>query len=167
MVFGSPNQRSTTGALSREQATRNYIDGLTGVAPHAVERGVKVLVEALPTQQCDVVTSLDEAASIVRQIGHPGIQTMFDSHNAVNEREPHDVLVDRHFRVIQHVHVNEMDGRHPGTGTYDFKPVLRVLARRGFGGWISLEAFDFTPGPEKVAQDSLRFLESEIARLNI
>jgi sugar phosphate isomerase/epimerase len=167
MVFGSPNQRSTTGALSREQATRNYSDGLTGVAPHAVERGVKVLVEALPTQQCDVVTSLDEAASIVRQIGHPGIQTMFDSHNAVNEREPHDVLVDRHFRVIQHVHVNEMDGRHPGTGTYDFKPVLRVLARRGFGGWISLEAFDFTPGPEKVAQDSLRFLESEIARLNI
>ena len=166
MVFGSPNQRSTTGGLSREQATRNYIDGLAGVAPHAVERGVKVLLEALPIQQCDVVTSLDEAASIVRQIGNPGIQTMFDSHNAVNEVEPHDVLVDRHFNLIRHVHVNEMDGRHPGTGTYDFKPVLRVLARRGFSGWISLEAFDFTPGPEKVAQDSLRYLESEIATLN-
>jgi len=166
MVFGSPNQRSTTGGLSREEATRNYIDGLAGVAPHAVECGVKVLVEALPTQQCDVVTSLDEAASIVRQIGNPGIQTMFDSHNAVNEVEPHGVLVDRHFNLIRHVHVNEMDGRHPGTGAYDFKPVLRVLARRGFSGWISLEAFDFTPGPEKVAQDSLRYLESEIATLN-
>jgi sugar phosphate isomerase/epimerase len=166
MVFGSPNQRSTTGGLSREQATRNYIDGLAGVAPHAVERGVKVLLEALPIQQCDVVTSLDEAASIVRQLGHPGIQTMFDSHNAVNEVEPHDVLVDRHFNLIRHEHVNEMDGRHPGTGTYDFKPVLRVLARRAFSGWISLEAFDFTPGPEKVAQDSLRYLESEIATLN-
>jgi len=166
MVFGSPNQRSTTGGLSREQATRNYIDGLAGVAPHAVERGVKVLVEALPTQQCDVVTSLDEAASIVRQIGHPGIQTMFDSHNAVNEVEPHDILVDRHFNLIRHVHVNEMDGRHPGTGTYDFKPVLRVLARRAFSGWISLEAFDFTPGSEQVAQDSLRYLESEIAKLD-
>ena len=166
MVFGSPNQRSTTGGLSREQATRNYIDGLAGVAPHALERGVKVLLEALPIQQCDVVTSLDEAASIVRQIGNPGIQTMFDSHNAVNEAEPHDVLVDRHFNLIRHVHVNEMDGRHPGTGAYDFKPVLRVLARGGFSGWISLEAFDFTPGPEKVAQDSLRYLESEIATLN-
>lgn len=166
MVFGSPNQRATIGGLSREEATRNYVDGLAGVAPHAVERGVKVLVEALPIQQCDVVTSLDEAASIVLQIGHPGIQTMFDSHNAVNEVQPHDILVDRHFNLIRHVHVNEMDGRHPGTGAYDFKPVLRVLARRAFSGWISLEAFDFTPGPEKVAQDSLRYLESEIAKLD-
>ena len=166
MVFGSPNQRSTIAGLSREEATRNYVDGLAGVAPHAVERGVKVLLEALPIQQCDVVTSLDEAASIVLQIGHPGIQTMFDSHNAVNEVEPHDILVDRHFNLIRHVHVNEMDGRHPGTGAYDFKPVLRVLARRAFSGWISLEAFDFTPGPEQVAQDSLRYLESEIAKLD-
>jgi len=166
MVFGSPNQRSTIGGLSREEATRNYVDGLAGVAPHAVERAVKVLVEALPIQQCDVLTSLDEAASIVLKIGHPGIQTMFDSHNAVNEVEPHDTLVDRHFNLIRHMHVNEMDGRHPGTGTYDFKPVLRVLARRAFSGWISLEAFDFTPGPEKVAQDSLRYLESEIAKLD-
>src|SRR5947199_6612277 len=27
LVFGSPNQRKTTGGLTREQATRNYIDG--------------------------------------------------------------------------------------------------------------------------------------------
>src|SRR5438128_2475136 len=33
MVFGSPNQRATTGGLSREQATSNYIDGLASVAP--------------------------------------------------------------------------------------------------------------------------------------
>src|SRR5437764_13085211 len=42
MVFGSPKQRSTTGGISREQATRNFIDGLTGVAPHAFARGVRV-----------------------------------------------------------------------------------------------------------------------------
>ena len=28
MVFGSPKQRTTTGGITREQATRNYIDGL-------------------------------------------------------------------------------------------------------------------------------------------
>jgi sugar phosphate isomerase/epimerase len=77
------------------------------------------------------------------------------------------VLVDRHFGLIRHVHVNEMDGRHPGTGSYDFKPVLEVLGRRGYAGWISLEAFDFTPGAEKIAQDSLRYLESEIAKLGL
>src|SRR4029077_1006835 len=28
LVFGSPKQRSTTGGLTREEATRNYIEGL-------------------------------------------------------------------------------------------------------------------------------------------
>ena len=85
MVFGSPKQRSTTGGLSREQATRNYIDGLASVAPQAAERGVTVLVEALPIDQCDVILTLEEAAGIVREIDSPGVRTMFDVHNAINE----------------------------------------------------------------------------------
>ena len=60
----------------------------------------------------------------------------------------HAVLVDRYFDLIRHVHINEMDGRHPGTGFYDFKPVLQVLARRGYAGWLSLEVFDFSAGAD-------------------
>jgi D-psicose/D-tagatose/L-ribulose 3-epimerase len=165
MVFGSPQQRSTTGGLSREEATRNYVDGMMGVAPHACRRGVTILIEALPIGQSDVVQTLAEAVSLVQEIGSPFIRTMFDVHNAVDEAEPHAELVDRFFDYIRHVHVNEFDGRHCGTGGYDYKPVLEVLRRRQFSGWISLEAFDFTPGPERVIQESLRHLESEIARL--
>ena len=165
MVFGSPKQRSTTGGLTREQATRNYVDGLAGVAPHACERGVKVLVEALPANQADVILTLEEAAGIVREIGSPAVQTMFDVHNAVDEADPHDVLVERHFPLIRHVHVNEIDGKHCGAGDYDFKPVLAMLRRLNYAGWVSLEAFDFSPGAERLANESLRHLESEIAKL--
>ena len=165
MVFGSPNQRATTGGLTREQATRHYVEGLAAVAPHAAGRGVTILVEALPKGQCDVVQTLEEAASIVREIDSPSVRTMFDTHNAVDETEPHAVLLDRYYELIRHVHVNEMDGKHCGAGSYDFKPVLSVLQGRDFPGWVSLEAFDFSPGAEKLASDSLRYLESEIARL--
>ncbi|MCU1236330.1 MAG: Xylose isomerase domain protein barrel [Candidatus Solibacter sp.] len=165
MVFGSPKQRGTSGGLTREQATRNYVDGLAGVAPHAASRGVKVLVEALPKEQCDVVQTLEEAAAIVREIGSPAVQTMFDVHNAIDEAEPHAALVDRYFGVIRHVHVNELDGRHCGTGSYDFKPVFEMLRRRNYQGWISLEAFDFTPGAETLANESLRYLENQIEQL--
>ncbi len=165
MVFGSPKQRCTTGGLTREEATRNYIDGLASVAPLAESRGVKVLVEALPIGQCDVVQTLREAAAIVREIGSPAVQTMFDVHNAIDEAEPHAALVDRYFDVIRHVHVNELNGAHCGAGDYDFKPVFEVLRRRGYTGWISLEAFDFTPGAERLANESLRYLESQIHQL--
>src|SRR5215813_772785 len=77
LVFGSPKQRSTTGGLTREQATRNYVEGLAGVAPHAESRGVSVLVEALPANQSDVVQTLAEAVGIVQEIGSPAIRTMF------------------------------------------------------------------------------------------
>jgi sugar phosphate isomerase/epimerase len=166
MVFGSPKQRSTTGGATREQATRNYIDGLAGVAPHAAARGVTILVEALPSDQADVILTLEEAASIVREIDSPGVRTMFDVHNAIHEADAHDVLVDRHFDLIHHVHVNELDGKHCGAGSYDFKPVLAMLRRKNYAGWVSLEAFDFTPGAERLANESLRHLESEIAKLS-
>jgi sugar phosphate isomerase/epimerase len=108
---------------------------------------------------------LDEAAAIVRQIASPAVQTMFDVHNAIDESLPHAGLIDRHFDLIRHVHVNELDGRYCGAGTYDFKPVLDALRRRGYAGWISLEAFDFSPGAARLAAESLRHLESEIAKL--
>jgi sugar phosphate isomerase/epimerase len=165
MVFGSPQQRSTTGGITREAATRNFIDGLTGVAPHAADRQVKVLVEALPANQSDVVETLEEAVAVVREIGSPYIQTMFDVHNAIDEKLPHAALVERYFDYIRHVHVNERDGRHCGAGDYDYKPVLEALRRRHYEGWVSLEAFDFTPGAERLANESLRHLKSEIAKL--
>lgn len=165
MVFGSPLQRGTTGGSTREEATRRYTEGLASVAPHAEERGVRVLVEALPPNQTDVVLSLEEAASIVHQIGSPAIRTMFDTHNAVDETEAHATLVERYFDLIQHVHVNETDGGHCGTGHYDFSPVLAALKRLNYQGWISLEAFDFAPGAERIAAESLRYLEGLIEKL--
>ena len=159
MIFGSPKQRSTTGGLSREQATRNYIDGLIEIAPQAGDRGVTVLVEALPKSQSDVVQSLEEAAAIVEEIGSPAIQTMFDVHNAEDETVPHGELLEKYLPVIRHVHVNEMDGRYPGTGNYDFAALLRKLSELDYRGWVSLEVFDFKPSAGEIASASLHYLQ--------
>ena len=158
MVFGSPKQRSTTPGTSRDEAMRRYRDGLAAVAPHAEQRGVTILVEALPLNQSDVVNTLEEAVAIVRSVGSPVVETMFDTHNAVDEREPHAALVERYWPHIRHIHVNETDGRHPGTGDYDFKPLFDVLERRCYGGWVSLEAFDFAPGGERIARETIDYL---------
>jgi sugar phosphate isomerase/epimerase len=165
MIFGSPEQRRTTGGLTRAEATRHLAEGLASVAPHALERGVMILLEALPANQCDVVMSLAEAVAIVRQIGSLAIQTMFDVHNAIDEAEPDAALVERYFDYIRHVHVNERDGRHCGAGGHDYRPLLEVLRRRGYTGWVSLEVFDFSPGAERIAVASLRYLESQSAAL--
>ncbi|MES1260545.1 MAG: sugar phosphate isomerase/epimerase family protein [Acidobacteriota bacterium] len=159
MVFGSPKQRSSTGGLTPSEAKRNFIDGLAGVAPHAEQRGVTILMEALPFSQSDVVHTLAEAAEVVREIDSPAVRTMFDTHNAEDETEPHGRLIERYFDLIRHVHVNEMDGRHPGTGNYDFAGLFGTLNRLGYDRWISLEAFDFSYGGEKIAADTIQYLK--------
>lgn len=165
MVFGSPQQRSTVDGATVEEATGRFLDGLASVAGQALERGVTILVEALPAVQSDVVTSLEQAAAIVERIGSPAIRTMFDTHNAVDEKEPHAALVERYFNLIRHVHVNEMDGKHPGAGGYDFKPVLAALNRLGYDGWVSVEAFDFSFGAERIARESIQYLKGENAQI--
>lgn len=165
MIFGSPFQRNSTGGATPAEATRRFTEGLAAVAPHAADRGVTILVESLPKAQSDIVNTVAEAAAIVNEIASPAIQTMFDTHNAADETEPHAAVVDRFFHQIRHVHVNEMDGRYCGTGDYNFGAVFEVLRRRQYQGWVSLEVFDFQPGPEEIASGSLRYLESVIAAM--
>ena len=166
MVFGSPKQRSSTGGLSSKEATRHFVDGIASVAPRTAERGVTICIEPLSPAQTDVVLTLEEAASIVAQIGSPAVRTMYDSHNAIDELEPHDKLVDRYFDLIRHVHVNEMDGTHPRPGGgHDFKPVLQVLKDRHYTGWVSMEVFDFSPGAEKIVTEASAYLREEISKL--
>jgi sugar phosphate isomerase/epimerase len=163
MVFGSPKQRSSTGGLTAAEAKRNFVEGLAGVAPRAAERGVTILMEALPHSQSDVVHTLEEAAEVVKEIGSPGLRTMFDSHNSEDETEAHDLLIEKYFDMIRHVHVNEMDGRHPGTGNYDFVRIFRALKHLDYKGWISLEAFDFEIGGERIAAETIEYLKAQEA----
>lgn len=165
LVFGSGRQRGTTGGSSVEEATKRLREGLARMAPRAQARGVVILLETLAPHLCDVVTSFSQAVAIVEAIASPALQTMFDTHNAVFEKEPHDRLIRHYARYIRHVHLNEMDGGHPGTGDYDFRPVLQALKEVGYQGWLSMEVFDFTPGPERIARESYRYirrLEQEV-----
>ncbi len=160
MVFGSPNQRSTMG-ICVEEAKKYFAEGLARVADHAQQRGVKILIEHLPRYATDVINTLQEALELAKEINHPAIQIVFDFHNAVDETEPFDVLLQRYYRNIEHIHIQEMDGKHLGTGTgiNDYAKAFQTLKDLKYGKWISLEVFDFSPGGRKIAEESMSVLK--------
>lgn len=163
VVLGSPKQRSTEGRMPVSEAVTVLTEGLAGVAPDAMRRNVKLLLEPLSADQTDVVTTMEEAVKIIGEVNSPSIQTMFDVHNAKSERQPHPELVRRFFPYIRHVHVNELDGREPGTGSYDFAAILTLLRELSYSGWVSLEAFDLSRDGGEIAGGALRYLQ-EISR---
>jgi sugar phosphate isomerase/epimerase len=158
IVLGSSKQRAAAPGESVDDAVKRLRDGMAECAPHAGERGVLLLAEPLAPHLCNVMTTLAQAVQLVRSIHHPAVQTMFDTHNAVTEAEPQDQLLRKYARYIRHVHVNEPDGRHPGTGNYDFGLLLRTLRQIRYRGWVSLEVFQFQPSGEQIARESAALL---------
>lgn len=159
MVFGSPQQRSTVDGMATREAVDILTHGLAHAAPHAESRSVTILIEALSPEQTDVVNCLADAVAIVKQIRSAAIQTMFDTHNAKSETEPHASLLRKHAPYIRHVHLNEMDGREPGMGDYDFETVLTTLEELSYSGWISVEALDFSRDARDVAARAIHRLK--------
>lgn len=165
LVFGSPEQRRTVDGITPEQAEANFIEGVRSLVPDLEAAGVLFCIEALPSSQCDVIVTLDRAAEMVDEIGSVAVQTMFDTHNAVEEKEPHVDLFTKHFSKMRHIHLNELDGTHPRPGGYDFKPILQVAKDSAYLGLVSVEVFDFTPGPTKIIHESFPYLRQEIREL--
>lgn len=161
MVLGSGKQRAAEGGQRPAEAVARLTEGLAGVAAHARSSGAVLLLEPLAPHLCNVVNTLEEAVAIVKQIGSPAVQSIFDVHNTVAERLPHPELIAVYFPFIRHVHLNEMDGRRPGLGGYDFKPLFRALLERNYTGWLSVEVFDFKPSGEEVAAAANAYLRAE------
>jgi len=166
MVFGSPKQRNAVG-ISVEEAKKYFADGLAQAAGHAQRRGVKILLEHLDKKQTDVVNTLAEGLEIVKKVNNPAVELMFDFHNTADETEPFDVLLRKFYEHIFCVHVQEMDGRHLGTGTAvnDYVKAFQTLKDLNYDKWISLEVFDFKPGGKVIAEESMRVLKEIEAKL--
>ncbi len=165
LVFGSGKQRAADSDTTVSDATSRLREGLAELAPAAQARGVTILLEPLAPQFSNVVNTLDAAVAIVKAINSPAVMTMFDTHNTVAEKEPHGDLIRRNAAYVRHVHVNEMDGRYPGTGGYNFVPVLQALKDIGYRDRVSVEVFDFKAGAVKIATESASFLRGLEAQL--
>jgi D-psicose/D-tagatose/L-ribulose 3-epimerase len=158
LVLGSSKQRAAAQGQSVEDATRRLEAGLAQMAPAAAARRATILIEPLAPHLCNVINTLDEAVAIVKRIGSPAVQTMLDTHNTAAEKLPLDELIRKHLGSIRHVHLNELDGRYPGSGSYDFLNVLKTLQRLKYDGWLSVEVFDFKPDGKTVAGNAARFV---------
>jgi len=154
LVHGSPQQRRLGGEDPGGDRAR-AVEAFALAAREAESCGVTYCIEPLSPRETDFLTTVAEAAEVVRTIGSPALRTMLDTRAArLGEAEPvAEVLrVGLASGMIAHVHLNDSSGLAPGQGEDDFVGVLATLARSGYAGVAAVEPFTYTPdGPTSAA----------------
>ena len=158
LTFGSPKQRSLAPELGPGRGRRLALASFAACGEAAAGRGVTLCLEALPPDLTNFLNTNAEILALVKEIDHPNIRMMVDVKSMCAEPIPVPENLAACQGFFRHVHANDANMRGPGFGAVDFRPILRTLRDLQYDGYISVEVFDYTPDPETIARESLRYM---------
>lgn len=165
MVLGSPLQRNLLPGVSHEQAMELAADCLRRAMPTLEECGVTLAVEPLGPQEGDFLRTAALGAQLCEMVGSSHCRLHLDCKAMSTEAEPIPLLLQRHAQLMEHFHANDPNRRGPGMGELDFEPILRTLLDINYRGWVSVEVFDYEPGVERLASESIDYLERVLEKI--
>jgi len=160
MVWGSPKQRNVDTGDSYEEATKRATDLLHSLGEHCATRDVFVAMEPLGKQETNFLTSAAETIELIKKIDHPNIQLHLDVKAMFAEGSSIPDIIESSREYTIHFHANDPNLLGPGMGDVDIQPIADALLRSGYDRWVSVEVFDYSPGAEKIAQESLQNLKN-------
>ncbi len=130
-------------SAERKQQERNWcLDNLRIVGERAREYGVVIGLEPLNRFETDMVNTVEQALSLVREAGHSSIKISLDTfHNNIEEKSIPAAIRAIGRDLLCHVQGNENDRGTPGTGNVDWPGIKAALADIGYDGAVVIETF--------------------------
>jgi sugar phosphate isomerase/epimerase len=165
MVLGSPKQRSLLPGVSNDRAFGYALEVFHRVMPAIGAAGVTLCFEPLAPNDTDFINTCHEGAKLVANVGHPHFKLHMDVKAQSSEAGTSvPELISKYARDAGHFHAQDVNLRGPGMGQIDFEPIMKALADSGYAGWVSVEVFDFSPGAEETARQSIACLKHAMAQ---
>jgi sugar phosphate isomerase/epimerase len=163
LVLGSPKRRNLLPGVTHDQAMQYAADVLRGAVPTLEQCGVVLAVEPLGPQEGDFLNTAELGVRLVEMVGSPRCRLHLDVKAMATEQKPIADIIRDSAPWIEHFHANDPNRRGPGMGNVDFRPIFAALREIDYQGWVSVEVFDYTPGVEALARESIEYMQRCLA----
>lgn len=146
-LFGGPLYSAVgkTRIVSDEQRKQERewcVNTLGEVSRIAGEEGVILGLEPLNRFETDMVNTVDQALSIVEEVGNPNLKIVLDTfHSNIEEKDIPASIRKIGKDLLCHVQGNESDRGTPGTGHLEWEGIRSALNDIGYNGAIVIETF--------------------------
>ena len=159
MVFGSPPQRNIPEGVSEVQAFDHAVEVFRSVAPILESTGVTLALEPLGPEEGNFILTAQSAIAIAQAVDSTNVKLHLDVKAMSTETKPiPDIIRDSRDWLV-HFHANDPNRRGPGMGNVDFVPIFGALYEVSYDGWVSVEVFDYEPGVDALAGESIRYMQ--------
>jgi len=165
MVLGSPLQRNLLPGVTHDRAMELAADCLRRAMRAMEACGVTLAVEPLGPKDGNFLLTAAAGRQLCELVGSPHCRLHLDCKAMASEDKSIPVLLRENARLLAHFHANDPNMRGPGMGELDFLPIFEALAEIDYRGWVSVEVFDYAPGVEALARESIEYMRDCLARL--
>ena len=115
-------------------------------------------LEPLTPAETNIMNTAAEGVTIARKLAHPFVKLHLDVKAMSVETAPTPDVIRTNREYFHHFHANDPNKRGPGFGDTDFKPIFAALRDVNYTGWVSVEVFDYSPDPDTIARESIRYM---------
>lgn len=146
-IFGGPVYSAVgkTRIVSEEQKKQERdwcVNTLKEVSRIAGDCGVILGLEPLNRFETDMVNTVDQALSILDEVGNPHLKIVLDTfHSNIEEKDIPASIRKIGKHLLCHVQGNESDRGTPGTGHLEWPGIQEALTDIGYDGAVVIETF--------------------------
>jgi sugar phosphate isomerase/epimerase len=159
LVFGSPQQRNLVPGMSHEQGVELAAEVFRAAMPELEKCGVTLAVEPLGPAEGNFLLTAAAGVDLIERVGSPNCRLHLDCKAMSSETTPIPDLIRQFARYMVHFHANDPNRQGPGFGELDFAPIFAALRDVNYEGWVSVEVFDYAPGIERLARESIEYMK--------
>lgn len=159
LVLGSPKQRDLAPGLSIEEGMRHAAAVLAETLPVLEKTDVRLALEPLAPTTTNFLRTAEEAVQLVKMVDSPRCRLILDCNAMASESQAPAELIRQYGSYLVHLHANDPNDQGPGFGELDFVPIFKALREIKYRGWVSVEVFDYAPGPERLARESIQYMK--------